>query len=137
VSASVNKADFGKRVKLARQALGMSQQELGEALNLTRAAVCLWEKGHSMPDHQHWQPLAQTLKVTEMFLLTGKGPQPRKLKISDEDKRKKTHFRFRGMIAEGDFDEVLFPRIEKLLQEKSSKLDALLRQYSYRKDDWD
>jgi transcriptional regulator with XRE-family HTH domain len=133
----VNKKEFGERVKLARQALGMSQQELAEALSLTRAAICLWEKGYSMPDHQHWQSIAMVLKVPEIFLLYGRGPKPRKPKYSDEDKRKKTQFRFRTMITEGDFDEVLFPRIEKLLQEKDKNLDALLRQYSYRKDDWD
>lgn len=39
----------GRRIRLRRQALGMSQQELAERLGADRATVSAWERGRHWP----------------------------------------------------------------------------------------
>ena len=116
------KYQMGERIRAAREALGSSQQEMAEALDITRAAVSLWEKNESQPDRRHWDGLAKYLKVTLAFLLTGEGPKP--VKPRTADKRKFTTLRLRNMIMDGEFDELIYPRIEALF--KAGALDELI-----------
>jgi transcriptional regulator with XRE-family HTH domain len=140
----------GERIREARMALGITQEEIGDALNITRAAVSLWEKGTTMPERKYWAQLAEMLHISDVFLLTGKGPGPRKANPKDViDKRKITRLRLRSMIEEGRFDDLIMARIEHLLREgklddklrrlridsliQDGKLDDKLRQFGYRR----
>ena len=57
------------RIKNARQAKGMTQEELAILLNVTRQTISKWEKGASVPDSQLLIKLSEVLEVTVSDLL--------------------------------------------------------------------
>src|SRR4029077_13744144 len=67
---------MGKRIREARVASGFSQEDLGDALSVTRSSVSLWEKGRSVPEADNLKNLAELLKVSPEYLLEGKGRAP-------------------------------------------------------------
>lgn len=65
--------DIKDRIKERREAVGLSQQALGEAVGVTRGAVAQWEAGNNDPTLDKIQGLAQALKCSSEWLLTGTG----------------------------------------------------------------
>ncbi len=57
------------KIKNARQAKGMTQEELAIRLNVTRQTVSKWEKGSSVPDSETLIKLSEVLNVTVSDLL--------------------------------------------------------------------
>ena len=68
----------GELIAEQRKALGMTQKELAEKLNITDKAVSKWETGKSAPDTGNLIPLADILGVSVVELLNGS-------KIKDEE----------------------------------------------------
>lgn len=54
----------GKRIKAARKAKGLSQEQLGEKLGVSFQAVSTWETGKNIPDADHLPALAKELDVS-------------------------------------------------------------------------
>ena len=67
--------DMGGRIRLLRQSLGLTQEQLGSALNLTAQAVSKWETGSALPDIQLLPALSEQLGVTidALFAMTDEG----------------------------------------------------------------
>lgn len=63
---------FGSFVQTRRKALGMTQLELAEKLNVTAKAVSRWERGVGFPDIKLLEPLAQALEITIVELMQSK-----------------------------------------------------------------
>lgn len=61
----------GKFIAERRKALGLSQKQLAESLDVTDKAVSKWETGRGAPDIAILEPLAQTLGVSVTELLKG------------------------------------------------------------------
>lgn len=61
----------GSRIKSARQRLGLTQEDLGCALKVTRAAVAQWEAGESTPRFERLDQLATVLDVNKSWLVDG------------------------------------------------------------------
>ena len=59
----------GKRIRLARELAGLTQERLAETMGVSRTAVSRWESGEIDPTIEHLVELAQTLKVSSDFLL--------------------------------------------------------------------
>jgi transcriptional regulator with XRE-family HTH domain len=118
-------AEMGERIKIARDAQGLSQQQVGNAVEVTRAAVQTWEQGRFVPQEKHLGKLASVLKITMSYLVAGKGDDPSPL----QDQIRPTTLRLRNMILEGRFDEIVHKRIDMLIE--SGELDAKLRQHGY------
>ena len=59
------------RIAAVRKAAGLTQEQLGELLGVTRQAVSKWERGQSVPDISLLVPLAEQLNVTVAELLQG------------------------------------------------------------------
>lgn len=55
-------AEFGEKVKRAREEKGMTQQSLSEHLYVTRQAVSRWECGARYPDLLNAKKLADILE---------------------------------------------------------------------------
>jgi transcriptional regulator with XRE-family HTH domain len=53
----------GRRIKLARERAGLSQEDLGDLLRVTRSSVSLWEKGRSVPTGERARKLAEVFKL--------------------------------------------------------------------------
>ena len=55
---------IGNRIKYLREEKGITQQELGNLVNMTKMAVSHWEKGHSEPS------IAQLILLSNYFGVT-------------------------------------------------------------------
>lgn len=64
---------FGKRLLESREAAELTQQELGDAVRLSRARISQMEKGGGLPDRKKWQRLAHLLSVNPDWLIFGRG----------------------------------------------------------------
>lgn len=73
---------IGERLRMARQACGLSQKAVGEALGHVGLTVLRWERDDRLPkDNEDFRRLTEIYQVSEQWLLTGKGVQP---EASDE-----------------------------------------------------
>lgn len=59
----------GHQIRERRTRLGMSQQDLAEALDCDRSAVCRWETGHRAPTLAHLVAIGPVLDCTPADLL--------------------------------------------------------------------
>ncbi len=66
---------LGERIYSLRKARGLSQEELADAVGVSRQAVSKWELGESQPEVDKAVLLAQALGVTTDQLLLGVEPQ--------------------------------------------------------------
>ena len=62
------------RIAFVRKAAGLSQEQLGERLGVTRQAVSKWESGQTVPDAATVARLCTALNVSADFVLLGKEP---------------------------------------------------------------
>jgi transcriptional regulator with XRE-family HTH domain len=63
---------LNRRISQSREALGLSQSEVGRHFNISRAAVAQWEQeSGTAPDGKKLPELAKLLKVDLLWLLTG------------------------------------------------------------------
>lgn len=63
---------LGDRLRQARELRGGSQDELGRAAGVTRAAVAQWEKGTTAPTADKIEDICDFLDCDPVWLLTGK-----------------------------------------------------------------
>lgn len=66
--------ELNERIAFVRKAAGLSQEQLGELLGVTRQAVSKWESGQTTPDAVTVAKLCRTLHVSADFVLLGKEP---------------------------------------------------------------
>lgn len=69
---------IGKRIKIARERLDLGQQEIADALGISKQAVYEWEQKDKQPANGKLPILRQVLRVTFAWLLAGDGPPPDK-----------------------------------------------------------
>ncbi len=60
---------LGKRIKALRMERGMTQQQLGELINVTKVSICGYEKGTRNPTLQTLTDLAQVFGVDINYFL--------------------------------------------------------------------
>lgn len=60
---------FGEKLKRARVAAGLSQEQLSEQIGVSRSAVAKWESDKGMPDIQNMKAIAQLLNTSIDYLL--------------------------------------------------------------------
>jgi transcriptional regulator with XRE-family HTH domain len=61
-------AEFGDRLKQARQKKGWNQEQLAKETGLTQASISQYEKGVRLPPPKIMEQLAESLGVTKDFL---------------------------------------------------------------------
>lgn len=66
-------ATFGDRLALAREAQGMTQEELARRLGIRLQTLRNWEDDRSEPRANRLQMLAGVLGVSMIWILTGEG----------------------------------------------------------------
>ena len=76
----MNNIKIGQFISEKRKALGLTQQELAEKLQITNKAVSKWETGDGMPDIQLLTPLATELGVTVDEILNGEENSKEEIK---------------------------------------------------------
>lgn len=65
--------DLGKRIRFQRERLGLKQQDIANALQISPQAVSKWERGENGPDIAVLGALARLLGVTTDWLLGAVG----------------------------------------------------------------
>lgn len=70
------KETVGQRLRDARQAAGLTQQEVTEALGLVRSTLVRWEAADRVPKESGLRTLADLYQVSEEWIRTGDGEQP-------------------------------------------------------------
>lgn len=81
---------FGERLRKVRVSRGLSQIDLAEAAEVTRAGVSQWERGESGIEQSRVRALAKRLKVDVAWLQWGKGKAPI-LKVPTAMRRRPAH----------------------------------------------
>ena len=64
--------EMNERIAAARRAAGMSQEQLGEALGVSRQAVSKWESGQTKPDLDTVSKMCELFHLSADYLLLGK-----------------------------------------------------------------
>lgn len=54
---------LNRRIRALREVAGLTQEELGAAVGLGKAAVSAWERGHSTPGSDDLPAIAKALGV--------------------------------------------------------------------------
>ena len=62
---------LGERIALARKQAGLSQEQLGEKLGVSRQAVSKWESSQTNPDVAYVAQMCRLLEVSSDWLLLG------------------------------------------------------------------
>lgn len=68
--------EIGKRLKEARKAAKLSQEEVAASLKVKRQAVSSWESGETMPEAQKWYRLGIVYGVSLDWLVYGIRTKP-------------------------------------------------------------
>ncbi len=64
-------ADLGQRMKILRKAAGLTQQQVADALGVSRPAIAFWETGREGSARKHIPKLAALFGVEPEIFLTG------------------------------------------------------------------
>lgn len=72
----VDKSKVGAFIAARRRSRGLTQRQLAERLHVSDKAVSKWERGHSLPDIELLEPLADALNATVTELLRGEALPP-------------------------------------------------------------
>ena len=82
--------EFNEKLQKLRKQKGLTQEELAEALYVSRTAVSKWESGRGYPNIESLKAISKFFSVTVDELLSGGEA----LTIAEEDhKQKEAHFR--------------------------------------------
>lgn len=69
-------ATFGDRLTVAREAFGLSPEQLAWRLGVRRSTISAWEDDRAEPRANRMQMLAGVLNVSLVWLMTGEGADP-------------------------------------------------------------
>ncbi|QNU66943.1 helix-turn-helix transcriptional regulator [Ruminiclostridium herbifermentans] len=75
---------MNKRLEELRQALGISQEDLGAKINLKRAAISMYETGKRNLSDRVISDICREFNVNEIWLRTGEGEMFLKMDREDE-----------------------------------------------------
>lgn len=64
---------LGSRLKNLRKTKKLTQQQVADAIGVSKTSVIYWEKDENLPKYDSLMSLAQILGVTSDYLLNGKG----------------------------------------------------------------
>lgn len=106
------KAEFGKRLKEARENAGLTQQHVADQFTINKGTVSAWETGRGDPPATRLHRIAVMYGVSADELLSGKKPSAgmvqmlAKFETLDEDQKLIALAQFRiflaGLAVEGD-----------------------------------
>ena len=67
--------ELHERITVIRKAMGLTQEQLGELVGVSRQAVSKWESGQTVPDALTIAALCQKLNLSADYVLLGKEPE--------------------------------------------------------------
>ena len=82
---------IGERIKKERKRKGLSQQQLGDLLGISKVSICRYEKGTRTPTMETFLDLIRILDVTPDYILgrdvlvVAEGEEPYKISMAKTD----------------------------------------------------
>lgn len=70
--------NISDRIQSLRKAKGITQEQLADAVGVSRQAVSKWEAEQSVPDLERVVAMAEYFDVTTDYILRGIEPAPKK-----------------------------------------------------------
>ena len=67
--------ELNERIAVVRKAMGLTQEQLGELVGVSRQAVSKWESGQTVPDAVTVAKLCRALNVSADYIILGKEPE--------------------------------------------------------------
>lgn len=67
--------EWNQRLAAVRKAAGLTQEQLGDLVGVTRQAVSKWESGQTVPDAMIIASICQTLHVSADYILLDREPE--------------------------------------------------------------
>ena len=67
--------ELNERITVVRKAMGLTQEQLGELVGVSRQAVSKWESGQTVPDAITVAKLCRALNVSADYIILGKEPE--------------------------------------------------------------
>ena len=101
---------IGKRIKDMRIKMGLSQQELGDLLGVTKVSICGYENGTRTPSLETFNILAKVFNTTTDYLLG------REITIKSEENNE-----YLGSISKDDIKIINELKANEKLYEKITK----------------
>jgi transcriptional regulator with XRE-family HTH domain len=116
---------FGKNLRAARHKKGLSQEQVGEAMEVSRVAVGYWEKDKYMPESDKIPALAKLLGTTpnELYGFASQEPHPvYDVQVAnDADPKARIVTDLLASMPDSEVDSLI-----RNLEEKKQRYDALL-----------
>lgn len=123
---------MNNRIKQIRTALGLSQDEFGKKLGVTRGAITNIELNKVEPKPLFVSLICQTFNVNERWLRTGEGEMFMALSVEDEIaafmgdilKYEEPNFRRRFIAALARLDDTGWDVLEKFINDFNEKKES-------------
>ncbi len=104
------------RILTLRKSKGMSQEQLAEAMGVSRQAVSKWESEQASPDPEKIVILSEIFGVTTDYLLKGTEPEKEAEKTTEEKKTEDTHMTVGDVLDQKILTEQNKEKSKKLLK---------------------
>lgn len=105
---------IAERILTLRKSKGMSQEQLAEAVGVSRQAVSKWESEQASPDPEKIITLSEVFGVTTDYLL--KGVELEKEEAKTEEKTEDTHMTVGDVLDQKILTEQNKEKSKKLLK---------------------
>jgi len=84
---------IGERIRRRRERLGLTQDQIGEALGVSRETVSQWESGTTEPRPARYPLLCQTLRCNLKWLLAGEGTEEADPELTERERAHLSDYR--------------------------------------------
>lgn len=98
--SEVHKMSFGENLKNIRKQRSITQEELAEALGVSRQAISKWESGNGYPETEKLIIISKTLNISIDYLLNDASVMEEK-----ETEEKNVVYTYTGKIAITSYDK--------------------------------
>lgn len=108
--------DFTERLVSLRKKNNLTQDELAEALGMSRQAVSRWEMGTSRPSMDKLQQLSELYDISADYLINGGAPRPeRPVAVMERPESEKPAANARKPMLTGVFIGLVIALVAALL----------------------
>ena len=107
---------IAERILTLRKSKGMSQEQLAEAVGVSRQAVSKWESEQASPDPEKIVILSEIFGVNTDYLLKGTEPEKEAEKTTEEKKTEDTHMTVGDVLDQKILTEKNKEKSKKLLK---------------------
>ena len=123
---------LGAKIAMLRKKEGMTQKELGEALNISYQAVSKWERGESYPDFDTISKMAKLFGVAISYFESSNTANATSRKVEEEEDEEEKFIgvcKVCGRMVTKSQVQTEFPQIKcKTCYEKEVKAKQLAKE---------